>query len=70
MLAPSLASDASPSGSTAFPFSWAHCFGPPVFVFCKESDQTHMRGSSLETTFTVVKAEHTLTSGLAVGDGF
>lgn len=24
----------SPSCSTAFPFSWAHCFGPPMFPFC------------------------------------
>lgn len=29
-----------------------------------------MREFSLETTFTVVKVEHTLTSGLAVGEGF
>lgn len=67
-------SENSPSCSTAFPFSWAHCFGPPVFVFCKKTKQKHRlityEGGDLSETYIYRCKKWTHTSGLAVGEGF
>lgn len=53
-----------------------HLAGPIALVhlcLCSvnKTDQIHISEEILvEPTFTVAKAEHTLTSGLAVGEGF